>query len=89
MAIVAWYCTYLQNNLRNTKQVRPIIPNLSISDIPPQDDVCPICQEKKVDDKWLVLPCKHKFHSECITPWFVQSTTCPVCRISIVDVPVK
>ena len=70
------------------RQNRQIIPHLPISNIP-LDDICSICQEKKVDDKWLVLPCKHKFHSECITPWFVQSTTCPVCRISIVDVPVK
>jgi hypothetical protein len=85
------------NRRQNEQRVRQlklqilqqIIPNLPISDIPPLDDVCPICQEKKVDDKWLVLPCKHKFHSECITPWFVQSTTCPVCRISIIDVPVK
>ena len=63
------------------RQVRPITLIFQISNIPPQDDVCPICQEKEIDDKWLVLPCKHKFHSKCIT----QSTPCPVCRTYIVN----
>ena len=62
------------------RQNRQIIPHLPISNIP-LDDICSICQEKKVDDKWLVLPCKHKFHSKCIT----QSTPCPVCRTYIVN----
>jgi RNA polymerase subunit RPABC4/transcription elongation factor Spt4 len=74
-------CNSLFSNCDNRRQNQQIIPNLPISDIPPQNDVCPICQEKKVDDKWLVLPCKHKFHSKCIT----QLTPCPICGTSIVN----
>ena len=27
-----------------------------------------------------VTRCNHEYHLECILPWFMKSTTCPLCR---------
>jgi hypothetical protein len=41
---------------------------------------CPICQEPIETTPGLVMPCKHKFHKDCIKEWRMISHTCPVCR---------
>lgn len=44
------------------------------------EDICVICLDNIPHDK-LVLPCGHKFHSDCITRWLLDcSFTCPVCK---------
>ena len=50
------------------------------------DQKCSIClNEFKVGEKMSCLPCQpnnmpHRFHSECLEPWFIQHRNCPVCR---------
>lgn len=29
--------------------------------------------------------CEHKFHYKCITTWFEKESTCPLCRLKIID----
>jgi hypothetical protein len=48
---------------------------------------CSICLEStRSHDSIIVLPlCQHGFHATCIRPWFVQHTTCPLCRRSVIS----
>jgi hypothetical protein len=44
------------------------------------DNDCAICQES-MRDTCTTLPCKHKFHTECIHGWTQTGHyTCPLCR---------
>ncbi|AEO58857.1 hypothetical protein MYCTH_2306528 [Thermothelomyces thermophilus ATCC 42464] len=49
------------------------------------DDVCPICAERYLDDPYCLvveLPChaSHRFDLECVGPWLRGKGTCPMCR---------
>ena len=42
---------------------------------------CPVCTcEYEVGDRVQVLPCKHKYHPQCVKPWLDKHNTCPLCR---------
>tara|TARA_A100001015_G_scaffold278258_1_gene338287 strand:+ start:798 stop:1244 length:447 start_codon:yes stop_codon:yes gene_type:complete len=46
-------------------------------------DECSICLDKfKKDDKIIKLNCNHTYHFQCISQWFKQDITCPICRQS-------
>ena len=47
-------------------------------------DTCTICIEDfEVGDRIVNLPCAHKFHTKCISPWLKKSTECPNCKNEI------
>lgn len=49
------------------------------------DDLCVICQEQLTDPaNTQILPCDHKFHSECIRQWIEIRNLCPLCK-SVAD----
>lgn len=37
----------------------------------------------EVDDMYLLLPCLHRFHIECVTEWFKRKNTCPNCKDNV------
>jgi hypothetical protein len=45
-------------------------------------EVCSVCLDDfEIDVAVKVLPCKHFFHVECITPWLEnRSGCCPLCK---------
>lgn len=45
---------------------------------------CPICL-KNMEEEDIIneLPCKHKFHKECILPWLLKTCSCPCCRFEL------
>ena len=46
---------------------------------------CSICLEDAVAGEVLcALPCAHQFHSACIDRWLAASTSCPVCKQTVV-----
>lgn len=48
---------------------------------------CTICLEDFEDGmKLRILPCLHRFMVECIDPWLVQQSRCPVCKFNIQEV---
>jgi len=46
---------------------------------------CSVCKEDfKEGDQALEMPCTHKFHDGCLTPWLKQHNSCPTCRFELV-----
>ncbi|KAH7629735.1 hypothetical protein B0T09DRAFT_340043 [Sordaria sp. MPI-SDFR-AT-0083] len=50
-----------------------------------EDEQCPICAERYLDDQYCLvveLPChhSHRFDLECVGPWLRSKGTCPMCR---------
>ena len=48
-----------------------------------QED-CPVCLEKFISGQALLsLPCNHRFHPDCLTPWLEGHEQCPYCRAHV------
>lgn len=47
----------------------------------PDDNICVICQEE-ICDNVVSLPCKHRFHGQCLCNHLVHDGRCPICRDS-------
>ncbi|XP_037952878.1 E3 ubiquitin-protein ligase RNF181 homolog [Teleopsis dalmanni] len=54
-----------------------------------EDDVkndvkCPVClKPAEIAEQFKVLPCKHKYHEECILLWLKKTNSCPLCRYEL------
>ncbi|KAI8507650.1 E3 ubiquitin-protein ligase dtx3l [Branchiostoma belcheri] len=46
-----------------------------------QDDTCPICMSDFTDPK--MLPCKHKFCSDCLATALKHAAKCPICGLVV------
>ena len=48
-------------------------------------NICSICLEPFIlQDKVIILKCKHGYHEDCIKHWFENGNrTCPMCRENI------
>jgi hypothetical protein len=44
-------------------------------------DSCAVCMcDFESGDMLRLLPCLHRYHQQCIDPWFKDKTLCPVCN---------
>jgi len=49
-----------------------------------ENKACTICMcQYEVDDMFLLLPCLHRFHTECVGEWFKRKNTCPNCKDNV------
>mmetsp|Transcript_26348 Transcript_26348/g.63524 ORF Transcript_26348/g.63524 Transcript_26348/m.63524 type:complete len:492 (-) Transcript_26348:142-1617(-) len=63
--------------------VAPKILGLQV-DSEAEDKMCEICQVGyDADDEVLLLPCKHFFHTSCVSRWLGMRRTCPKCRHAV------
>ena len=47
---------------------------------------CTICMSAyEIEEEFMILPCLHRFHSECIKEWLNRKNTCPNCKDRICD----
>ena len=47
-------------------------------------DLCSICLSNfENNEKIVELPCKHKYHENCIKPWLENTRVCPLCRDNV------
>jgi hypothetical protein len=45
---------------------------------------CTVCQQEFVQGATAFrLPCSHTYHEHCILRWVAHSTSCPMCRLSL------
>jgi len=57
------------------------LPRVKLTVKDDKSEGCSICQDDfNVGDTVVLLPCDHKFHEACITPWLVENNSCPICR---------
>ncbi|KAF2299247.1 hypothetical protein GH714_031107 [Hevea brasiliensis] len=57
------------------------MPSVEIAEIGDQDGECAICLEEwEVGGLAKEMPCKHRFHPNCIEKWLGIHGSCPVCR---------
>lgn len=48
-----------------------------------EEMVCPICRDSLRGERVIITPCRHYFHSECLSLWSRNRRTCPACRRSL------
>lgn len=57
------------------------MPCVEIAEIGDQDGECVICLEDwEIGGLAKEMPCKHRFHANCIEKWLGIHGSCPVCR---------
>jgi len=62
--------------------------NTDDSNGPEEESCCSVCIEELQDNDQdvIVLPCKHKFHADCIMPWLTErQSKCPLCKYDVME----
>lgn len=57
-------------------------PSIDDSDHDDATSCCPICLSADIADPiWATIDCRHTFCYKCLSAWFREKLSCPVCRI--------
>ena len=72
----------------SAKSLFSVLTTCRLCDVPGArvDEQCSVCRDEFADTccEVTVLPCKHYFHGECITPWLKVNRACPLCFQDVV-----
>jgi hypothetical protein len=54
------------------------------------DEICSIClsllkNDSENDFCMRLLKCHHIYHETCIVKWLSQNTSCPICRVELIN----
>ncbi|RPB10630.1 hypothetical protein P167DRAFT_250810 [Morchella conica CCBAS932] len=65
-----------------SREVIESLPKIKVDQAMVKDGAdCAVCKEDLVVDEEVAnLPCKHKYHFECVKKWLEAHDTCPICR---------
>jgi len=71
---------------KNQEQQEPLLKHIKEEE--KEEKVCSICLSS-IEQKEIIciVPCAgvHQFHKACIDPWFLNNTTCPLCREDLAE----
>ena len=73
------------SKIEEKTDVVPMQPNSARSDVS-QDNcsTCSIClSDFQPQDLMLRLPCSHFYHKTCVSMWFSQHNSCPLCKQNV------
>ncbi|PWZ26098.1 E3 ubiquitin-protein ligase RING1 [Zea mays] len=68
------------------KEAVEAMPTVEIVKGNEDDDAasCPVCLEDyAAGERAREMPCRHRFHANCIVPWLEMHSSCPVCRFQL------
>ncbi|KAK6798655.1 hypothetical protein RDI58_006358 [Solanum bulbocastanum] len=82
LTLMARRSSHIQNEAGTSPlAVQASIEALPIVKIVEDESECAIClSEFQVREKAKEIPCKHRYHSNCINRWLEIHDSCPVCR---------
>ncbi|GMI95218.1 hypothetical protein like AT5G08139 [Hibiscus trionum] len=66
-----------------SKSVVMNLPSVVVTqeDLANNNALCAVCKDEiNLGETMKQLPCAHRYHGDCITPWLGIRNTCPVCR---------
>ncbi|CAL4950455.1 unnamed protein product [Urochloa decumbens] len=66
------------------KEAVEALPTVEIAGGNDGGDSCPVCLEDYAPgERAREMPCRHRFHANCIVPWLEMHSSCPVCRFEL------
>lgn len=65
------------------KKMHPYVFNYFDGKLP-ENSTCAICMSQiETEDSYMVTPCSHAFHTQCLSRWMEEQLICPICRASL------
>lgn len=69
-----------QSERQVSKQYIDTLPHIKAFE---EINCCVCMDEVKKEEIITILPCFHKFHSECVDGWLLIKPSCPICKTRI------
>lgn len=76
----------IQEQRRRHKTMQDLLltcPVELVTDTTMSDSCCICLNDYQQGEELRLLPCQHRFHSQCIEDWFARAPLCPICKESL------